>query len=39
MIDLLNSLLRVDPATRIGVKSTKELKEHPFFKDLNWESY
>ncbi|KAJ6794458.1 phototropin-2-like [Iris pallida] len=34
---LMNGLLHRDPANRIGSKSgANEIKEHPFFRDINW---
>ena len=35
--DLIKKLLCRDPRKRLGsVKDSEELKEHPFFKDVNW---
>ena len=29
-------MLQKDPNNRIGVKSKKELKDHPFFEGIDW---
>ena len=29
-------MLDPDPETRLGVKSIDEIKEHPFFKGVDW---
>ncbi len=37
--DLLEGLLQINPEVRLGSsKGITEVKEHPFFKDINWES-
>ena len=37
--DLINKLLNVDPNKRLGYgkNGVEELKNHPYFKDVNWE--
>ena len=35
--DLLLQLLNKDPKNRIGVTNKEDIKNHPFFKDINWE--
>jgi len=35
--DLLEKLFVVDPAKRLGACGSHEVKEHPFFKGLDWE--
>ena len=35
--DLLSELLCKAPNTRIGIKSKKEIKTHPWFKNINWD--
>ena len=38
--DLLSELLRKNPARRLGSKrGIEEIKEHPWCKDIDWESY
>ena len=36
---LLRGLLKKDPNKRLGgsIKDAKEIKEHPYFKDVNWD--
>jgi len=36
--DLINKLLVVDPEQRLGAHGYQELKAHPFFNGINWES-
>ncbi|KAK7205226.1 hypothetical protein BZA70DRAFT_176590 [Myxozyma melibiosi] len=36
--DLINRLICTDPEQRLGAKSSQEVKEHPFFKGINWET-
>ena len=36
--DLCRKLLDKDEKTRLGVKGCKDIMDHPWFKDLNWES-
>lgn len=36
--DLIKKLLCRDPRKRLGAnKDSEEIKEHPFFEDINWE--
>lgn len=35
--NLLESLLKKDPAKRLGSKSSDEVKSHPWFNGVNWE--
>lgn len=36
-IDLMQRLLKKDPAKRIGTaRGAGEIREHPFFRDTNW---
>ncbi|CAN8302863.1 unnamed protein product, partial [Cochlearia groenlandica] len=34
--DLIDRLLTADPHQRLGAKGAAEVKEHVFFKDINW---
>lgn len=34
--NLIYSLLKKDPAKRIGAKDENEIKNHPWFADMNW---
>jgi serum/glucocorticoid-regulated kinase 2 len=36
--DILKLLLNKDPKNRIGVNSKDEIKKHPFFADIDWDS-
>jgi len=37
--DLLEGLLQINPDERLGSsRGIIEVKEHPFFKDINWET-
>jgi len=36
--DLINQLLNPDPALRLGANGVDEIKRHPFFKDINWDT-
>ena len=36
--DLCRKLLDKDEKTRLGVQGCKDIMDHPWFKDLNWES-
>ena len=36
--DLLSKLLCKNPNQRIGIKSKKEIKAHPWFKNINWDN-
>lgn len=33
---LLNGLLTMNPSKRLGSKSINEIKNHPFFQDIDW---
>eukprot|EP00456_Euglypha_rotunda_P032565 TRINITY_DN25215_c0_g1_i1.p1 TRINITY_DN25215_c0_g1~~TRINITY_DN25215_c0_g1_i1.p1 ORF type:complete len:108 (+),score=24.19 TRINITY_DN25215_c0_g1_i1:98-421(+) len=35
--DLLEKLFVVDPKKRLGAAGPHEIKEHPFFKSIDWE--
>jgi serine/threonine protein kinase len=35
--DILARLLERDPKRRLGTKSSDEIKNHPFFADINWD--
>ena len=35
--DLLERLLMIDPESRLGMQyGIKEIKDHPFFDDIDW---
>ncbi|KAK1371052.1 putative serine/threonine protein kinase IREH1 [Heracleum sosnowskyi] len=34
--DLIDWLLREDPNQRLGARGASEVKQHPFFRDINW---
>jgi serine/threonine protein kinase len=36
--DLINRLLDINPATRLGAAGPQEVKNHPFFKGVNWKN-
>lgn len=36
--DLINKLLTENPVQRLGATGAGEVKEHPFFKDINWDT-
>ncbi|KAK3036993.1 hypothetical protein RJ639_029982 [Escallonia herrerae] len=36
--DLIDRLLTEDPNQRLGAKGASEVKEHPFFRDINWDT-
>lgn len=36
--DLIDKLLTEDPNQRLGSKGASEVKNHPFFKDVSWDS-
>jgi serine/threonine protein kinase len=36
--DLIDRLLTEDPNERLGAKGAAEVKAHPFFKDINWDT-
>lgn len=35
-IDFLSKIFVVDPKKRLGSKGAKEVKEHPFFAEMDW---
>ena len=39
-LDLVNKFLKVDPEKRLGAgeDGINEIKRHPFFKDIDWNS-
>jgi serine/threonine protein kinase len=34
--DLIKKLMRVTPEARLGAKGFEEIKNHPFFKSIDW---
>ncbi|KAL2463005.1 putative serine/threonine protein kinase IREH1 [Forsythia ovata] len=34
--DLIDQLLTEDPNERLGARGASEVKQHPFFRDINW---
>jgi serine/threonine protein kinase len=36
--DLIDKLLTEDPNERLGAKGATEVKAHPFFKNINWDT-
>ncbi|KAJ8752847.1 hypothetical protein K2173_008582 [Erythroxylum novogranatense] len=36
--DLINKLLTENPVQRLGATGTTEVKQHPFFRDINWDT-
>ncbi|XP_057952350.1 probable serine/threonine protein kinase IREH1 isoform X2 [Malania oleifera] len=36
--DLIDRLLTEDPHQRLGANGASEVKQHPFFKDINWDT-
>ncbi|XP_028756650.1 probable serine/threonine protein kinase IREH1 [Neltuma alba] len=36
--DLIDRLLTEDPSQRLGAGGTSEVKQHVFFKDINWDT-
>jgi serine/threonine protein kinase len=36
--DFINKLLTIDPKKRLGYSGIEEIKNHPFFADINWET-
>lgn len=37
-VDLISKLLDKDPSKRLGaMRGASEIKEHPFFADVNWD--
>jgi serine/threonine protein kinase len=37
-IDFIERLLELDPAKRLGANGVNEIKSHPFFEGINWET-
>jgi len=35
--DLMRRLMCIDPSTRLGANGADEVKEHPFFKSIEWD--
>ncbi len=35
--DLIKKLLEVDPSRRLGCNGIQEIKNHPFFQNVNWD--
>eukprot|EP01102_Stenamoeba_stenopodia_P019851 TRINITY_DN7584_c0_g1_i2.p1 TRINITY_DN7584_c0_g1~~TRINITY_DN7584_c0_g1_i2.p1 ORF type:complete len:1360 (+),score=248.69 TRINITY_DN7584_c0_g1_i2:678-4757(+) len=36
--DLISKLLHPDPSKRLGSNGVQEIKDHPFFDDVNWDT-
>ncbi|KAI7898111.1 uncharacterized protein BX663DRAFT_462531 [Cokeromyces recurvatus] len=36
--DFMEKLMTLDPEKRLGYNGAKEVKEHPFFKDIHWDT-
>ncbi|XAR49494.1 Non-specific serine/threonine protein kinase [Bertholletia excelsa] len=36
--DLIDRLLKEDPHLRLGARGASEVKQHPFFRDINWDT-
>ncbi|KAI9014365.1 hypothetical protein CLU79DRAFT_767266 [Phycomyces nitens] len=36
--DFMERLMTLDPKKRLGANGPEEVKQHPFFKDLNWDT-
>ena len=36
--DFIDKLLKIDPTERLGFRGSQEVKDHPFFADVNWKS-
>ncbi|KAL0073273.1 hypothetical protein F4703DRAFT_1972825, partial [Phycomyces blakesleeanus] len=36
--DFMERLMTLDPRKRLGANGPEEVKQHPFFKDLNWDT-
>jgi len=36
--DLIDQLLTEDPQLRLGARGASEVKQHPFFRDINWDT-
>ena len=37
--DLLKQLLKRIPTQRLGINGAQEIKEHPFFEDVDWSAF
>jgi serine/threonine protein kinase len=37
-VDLIQKLVQIEPMMRLGLKNTQVLKNHPFFKGINFEN-
>uniref|UniRef100_A0A5B7AF07 non-specific serine/threonine protein kinase n=1 Tax=Davidia involucrata TaxID=16924 RepID=A0A5B7AF07_DAVIN len=37
-LDLIDRLLTEDPHQRLGARGASEVKQHPFFRDINWDT-
>jgi serine/threonine protein kinase len=37
-IDFIDKLLQLDPAKRLGANGVHEIKSHPFFEGINWDT-
>jgi len=38
-VDLVKRLLNPKPTRRLGVVRTRKIRDHPWFKDFNWQSF
>lgn len=36
--DFMEQLMTLDPSKRLGSKGAQSVKDHPFFKDINWDT-
>ncbi|KAL9255188.1 putative serine/threonine protein kinase IREH1 [Drosera capensis] len=36
--DIIDKLLTEDPNQRLGAKGASQVKQHPFFRDINWDT-
>jgi serine/threonine-protein kinase RIM15 len=37
-LDFVKALLTIDPEKRLGAGGAKEVKSHPWFADINWDT-
>ena len=37
--DFIDGLLTLDPKDRLGVNGINEIKNHPFFESINWDTF
>ena len=37
--DLISKLMIRNPMTRLGFNGAQEIKDHAFFRDINWEAF